>query len=134
MTIGFYKNESRRISNGFTLLEIIVSISIIAIVLTAIYRMHFQTIFAVQIARFHVIAPLLAQKKMAQIERTGFADVANESGDFGDKFPGFTWSASINDVESEILGDVANDLKRLDVTISFNDDLTYSIRTYRFIR
>ncbi len=134
MTIGFYKNGSRRISNGFTLLEIIVSISIIAVVLPAIYRMHFQTISTNQVARFHVIAPLLAQKRMALIERISFTDVANESGDFGDNFPGFTWSVSISDVESEILGNVANDLKKLDVTVSFNDEMTYSIRTYRFIR
>ena len=134
MPIAFYKIGSRRISNGFTLLEIIVSISIIAVVLTAIYRMHFQTISADQIARFHVIAPLLAQKRMALIERAGFTDVANESGDFGDKFPGFTWSASINDIESEILGNVAGDLKKIDVTVSYNDDWTYSIRTYRLMR
>lgn len=71
---------------------------------------------------------------MALIERTSFADVKNESGDFGDNFPGFTWSVSISDVDSEILGNVANDLKKLDVTVSFNDEMTYSIRTYRFIR
>ncbi len=134
MTIGYYKNGSRRISNGFTLLEIIVSLSIIAVVLPAIYRMHFQTISTNQVARFHVIAPLLAQKRIGLIEQTSFADVKNESGDFGDNFPGFTWSVSISDVDSEILGNVANDLKKLDVTVSFNDEMTYSIRTYRFIR
>lgn len=134
MTIGFYKNGFQRISAGFTLLEVIVSISILAVVLPAIYRLHFQTISTNQVARFHVIAPLLAQKRMALIERTSFADATNESGDFGDNFPGFTWSVSINDVESEILGNVANDLKKIDVTVSFNDELTYSIRTYRLLR
>jgi len=134
MTIRLYNNGSRYLSNGFTLLEIIVSISIIAVVLTAIYRLHFQTISTNQIARFHVIAPLLAQKRMALVERTSFADVANGSGDFGDKFPGFTWSISIDDVESEVLGSVANDLRKLDVTVSFNDEMTYSIRTYRLLR
>ena len=134
MTFIFYNNGSRHISKGFTLLEIIVSISIIAVVLTAIYRMHFQTISTNQIARFHVIAPLLAQKRMALIERASFADVANGSGDFGDKFPGFTWSESINDVESEILGNVASDVRKFDVTVSFNNEMTYNIRTYRLIR
>jgi len=38
-------------------------------------------------------------------------------------------------VASEILGTVAEDLKQIDVTVSYNDDqFSYSLRTYRFKR
>ncbi len=118
---------------GFTLLEIMVAISIIAIVLVAVYKMHSQTIYMSTNARFYTTAPLLAQKKMAEIELRS-NEQTDGSGDFGDEFPGYKWRVSIDDVESEALGDAAEDLKKIDVTVSFNDDeLTYSFRTYGFL-
>ena len=131
-------NLQRRTRNlqadfGFTLLEIMVAVSIIAIVLVSIYKMQAQTISMNYEARFYATAPLLAQFKMTEQETKSLEDLTGDSGNFGDDFPGYRWSMAVDDVESEALGDTAKDLKKIDVTIFLNnDEFTYSLRTYRF--
>jgi general secretion pathway protein I len=131
-------NRQRRNLNlqsdlGFTLLEIMVAISIIGIVLVSVYKMHAQTISMNYEARFYTTAPLLAQLKMADLETKLLEEQTNDSGDFGDEFPGYRWNVVIDDVESEALGDTAEDLKEINVFVSFNnDEFTYSLRTYIF--
>jgi general secretion pathway protein I len=118
---------------GFTLLEIMVSISIIALVLVSVYRLHAQTISMHQSARFYTTAPMLAQNKMAEFEIKPLDELIDDSGSFGDEFPGYNWKVAINDVESETLGSTAEDLKTIDIIVSFNqDEFTYDLRTYRF--
>ena len=118
---------------GFTLLEIMVAISIIALVLVSVYRLHAQTISMNQSARFYTTAPLLAQNKLAEHEIKPLDELADDAGNFGDEFPGYSWKVAVNDVESETLGSTAEDLKKIDIIVSFNqDEFTYDLRTYRF--
>lgn len=120
---------------GFTLLEVMVAVSIMAIVLTAVYRMHFQSILMHNDARFYTFAPLLAQSRLANFELESLKEQTNAAGDFGDSFTDYKWSLSIEDVESEALGDTAKDLKKVDITVSLNnDESSYSLRAYRFAR
>ena len=120
---------------GFTLLEVMVAMAIMAIVLVSVYRMHSQTLTMNTAARFYTQAPLLAQGKLAQLESASSGMVAGDSGDFGDKFPGYTWTLATDEITSESLGEIAADLKRIDMTVSFNrDEYVYNVRTYRFIR
>ncbi len=117
---------------GFTLLEVMVAVAIIAIVLTAVHRLHIQTISMNNASRFYTIAPLLAQNALAIIETS--KDNIPESGDFGEDFPEYSWKASIEDVESEYLGEIAENLKRLDITVSFNKgEYSFGFRTYRIL-
>lgn len=119
---------------GFTLLEIMISISIIAIVLAAVYRMHIQTISMNASVKFYTTALLLAHGKIARLEITASNDFIDDSGNFGEEFPGYIWHVSIEDVESNLLGTTGRDLKKIDVTVSFNNDvLTYNLRKYRFV-
>ena len=121
--------------SGFTLIEIMVAVSIIAIVLVSVYKMQAQTITMNCEARFYATAPLLAQLKIAEVEKENLGGYADNSGDFGDEFPGYTWNVVIEDVESELLGNITKNLKKIDVNISLNtDDFTYSLRTYRFMQ
>ncbi|MGB2929513.1 MAG: prepilin-type N-terminal cleavage/methylation domain-containing protein [Desulfobacterales bacterium] len=121
--------------SGFTLLEIMVALSIIAIVLVSVYKMQAQTISMNYEARFYATAPLLAQLKIAELETVNLEEQADDSGDFGDKFPGYRWNVVIDDIESELLGNIAENLKQINVNVSFNtDEFTYSLRTYRFIQ
>ena len=118
---------------GFTLLEIMVALSIIAIVLVSVYRMHAQTIAMNQSARFYTTAPLLAQRKMAELETKSLKELADGAGKCGDDFPDYNWVVTINDVESQALGKTAENLKKIDVTVSAgNDKFAYNLRTYRF--
>jgi general secretion pathway protein I len=121
--------------SGFTLLEIMVALSIIAIVLVSVYKMQAQTISMNYAARFYATAPLLAQLKIAEVEIENPGEQTDDSGDFGDEFPGYRWNVIINDIESEPLGNIAENLKQINVNISFNtDEFTYTLRTYRFLQ
>jgi general secretion pathway protein I len=126
--------NSQRLA-GFTLLEVMVAMAIMAIVLVSVYRMHSQTLTMNTTNRFYTQAPLLAQSKLAQLESGGSEIIAGDSGDFGEEFPGYSWNVTVEDVFSEALGEVANDLKRIDLIVSYNNnEYTYNVRTYRLIR
>jgi general secretion pathway protein I len=120
---------------GFTLIEIMAAISIIAIVLVSVYKLHAQTLAMNTEVRFYATAAMLAQKKMAEIESKSREDMSADSGDFGEEFPNYNWNIVIDDVVSKALGNVAENLKRIDITISFNnDEYTYNLRSYRFLQ
>ena len=127
--------KTPRCAFGFTLLEVMVALAVMSIVLVSVYRMHSQSLAMNTAARFYTQAPMLAQSKMAEIEALLSSAFSDDSGDFGEQFPGYDWKASIADVASEILGEVAEDLKRVDITVSLNEDqFVYTLRAYRFQR
>ena len=120
---------------GFTLLEVMIALAVMAIVLVSVYRMHSQSLTMNTAARFYTLAPLLAQNKMAELEMLSAEGFPEDSGDFGEQYPGYSWRTSLVDVSSEVLGEVAEDLKQIDLTISYNDNqFLHSLRTYRFQR
>jgi general secretion pathway protein I len=130
----FY-TKTYRSSTGFTLLEIMVATSIIAIVLVSVYRMHAQTISMNFISRFQTTAPMLAKKVLTEIETKPVDDLADDSGDFGKEFSGYKWQVSVKEVESEELGEIAKDLRQIEVTVSYNkDEDIYSLKSYEFYR
>jgi general secretion pathway protein I len=122
-----------RRATGFTLLEVMVAMAIMAIVLVSVYRMHAQTLAMNTANRFYTQAPMLAQGKLAQLATGSSEIIAGDSGDLGEKFPGYSWSVAVEEVSSEALGEVADDLKRIDLTVSYNE-YVYSVRTYRLMR
>ena len=122
-------------SFGFTLLEVMIALAVMSIVLVSVYRMHSQSLTMNTATRFYTLAPLLAQNKMAELEALSSDGFPDDSGDFGDQYPGYSWRTSISEVSSEVLGEAANDLKRIDLTVSYNNNqFIHSLRTYRFQR
>jgi general secretion pathway protein I len=120
---------------GFTLLEVMVSVAIMSIVLVSVYRLHSQSLAMNAEARFYTQAPMLAQSKLSEMGAGQDDEFTSTSGEFGDNFPGYTWSVSVDDVEIEALGEISQDLKRIDVTVSFNEnEYVYNLRTFRLVR
>ena len=120
---------------GFTLLEVMVALAVMSIVLVSVYRMHSQSLTMNTAAQFYTQAPMLAQSKMAELEALSTNGFPEDSGDFGEQFPGYSWKVSQKDVASEVLGTVAEDLKQIDITVSYNSNqFSYNLRTYRFKR
>jgi len=135
MTVKQTAAQSLQPQKGFTLLEVMVALSIIAIVLVSVYKMHAQTVSMNNEVRFYATAPMLAQRKMAEIESESLKDLGDDSGDFGDEFPDYRWNIVIDDVESTTLGNIAKNLKKVDLLISFNnDEFTYSLRNYKYLK
>lgn len=127
--------RSLQLQRGFTLLEIMVALSIIAIVLVSVYKMHAQTVSMNNEVRFYATAPMLAQIKMAEIESESLEDLGDDSGDFGDEFPDYRWNIVIDDVESTALENIAKDLKKIDLLISSNNDaFIYNLRAYKYLK
>jgi len=130
-----YRTQPAASNRGFTLIEILISMSIIAIALMAANRMHSQTLTMANAGKFYTAAPLLAQAKMAEFHGKPKDELADDEGDFGEDHPGYTWKVTVADVESEILGETAEDLKQLNVSVFFGgDEFTFSTRKYLFAR
>lgn len=119
-------------SHGFTLMEVMVALAVVAISLMAIYRMHGQTLFMDQRSRFDTVATLLARQKLAEIDTGNPDDLINTEGDFGDDYPGYTWRIESENVVSDLLKEDGPVLKRIAITIAYGDeDAVFTLITYR---
>jgi type II secretion system protein I len=88
----FRGGTSRR---GFTLLEVLVSMAVLATALAAVLRLHSDSMDMVIAGRTHTKALELAQYKMTEIELTGIQDVTMLSGDFGERAPDYRWELQV---------------------------------------
>lgn len=112
---------------GFTLLEVMIAMAVLAISLVAVFQMHSQSVAMEGRARFETTAALLAQSKMAEVESMKPEELGSGSGDFGDDFPGYIWSLRRDETDQE-------HLTRFEVRVA-NERLTrnneYAIVFYR---
>lgn len=118
--------------SGFTLLEVMVSLAIIATVLISVYKLHAQSLALAHETHFYGLAPFLAQQKMAELA-LGETDIPeNGTGDFGEDFPNFRWKVDVESMESGFEEKKEIVFARIDLTI-FNDanPFSYQLRTYR---
>lgn len=120
--------------SGFTLLEVMVAIAIIAIALTAVLGSQSQSLSLASEAKFSTTATFLAQSKMAEIEAEKPEDLTSDSGDFGEDFPGYRWDKSVKDVTFDEPEGISDHLKQIDLTVSWeeHDQYEYRLRLYRF--
>lgn len=119
---------------GFTLMEVLVALSVVAIALVAIYRMHSQTLFMDTRSRFDTVATMLARQKLADIAIADLSDMTIDSGDFGDDHPGYTWRIQSDIVSSDQFREDGPVLKRIQVTISRDGDASeFNLSTYRYL-
>jgi general secretion pathway protein I len=122
----------RRYAKGFTLLEVLVALAVLAIALISIYKLQGQTILMSANARFLTVAPQLAQAKLAEIELQDTKDIADGSGDFGADHPNYNWNVSIEEIPTELITDKNYHLFRIEINVTKADENSYQLRTYRF--
>jgi len=99
---------------GFTLLEVLISLLIIAIVLITCLRAQNQSIRLYTLSRDMTIATILARQKMGEIEAAGFPELGEEEGDFEEQFPEFTWKRAVSLTPFE-------GARRVDLSIAWKD-------------
>jgi len=97
-------------SSGFTLLEVMLAMAILAIALVAVFQSQSQSISMAGQARFATTASLLAQSKMAEVETMDPGEINADSGDFGDDFPDYSWKVDVTEAQVE-------NVKKIEVTV-----------------
>ena len=126
---------------AFTLLEVIVSMAILAIALTTLFGSQSQSLSLATEGKFNTNASLLAGLKLAELE-SGRLEPSAVQGDFGKDFPGYGWKMEVGDA-SEVMpelfrnlgGNLSGRLRRIDLTVSWGgDQYLYKLRYYFRVR
>jgi general secretion pathway protein I len=92
---------------GFTLLEVLVAVAILAIAMVAILKANVQNLDRLTESRDSTTASLLAASKLAEIEAAGVANWGESQGDFGEDYPDYTWQVETSSTEVEGLERIA---------------------------
>ncbi len=131
--------------SGFTLLEVMIAVAIIAIALTTLLGSQSQSVSMANEAKFNTMAALLAQSKMAEVELAGFENLESDQGDFGENFSGYHWQIKVSRVNFDAFEAVLNPeakqnvnvgdyLKQVDLAILWGESgqFQYQLRFYSF--
>jgi len=123
MTILFQR-ISRFSHGGFTFLEVMVAVAIIAIAFVSLIGSQSRSVSIAAESRFNVMAALLARQKLTEIESAYFDSVMSDEGDFGGNVPGYRWRTKVRELTKVDTGLTGVDemLKAVDLTITQGDD------------
>lgn len=136
MTTASEQIVFERKEQGFTLMEILVSMAIIAIVIVSLFRMQSGTLDLAAVNRFHNTAPFLAKKQLILLE-SDLDGKETDQGEFDPPFDGYQWRYRV----SETTLDADEDLPETDVGVLKKIELeitrkstsrSYRIRTFRW--
>ena len=118
---------------GFTLLEVMIAVSIIAIAFVTLIGSQSQSVSIAGYTRFAITSALLAQKQLTDIESSDFVDISSSSGDFGENYPGYSWKTEVFELSEDDTGieGVDDILKAVNLIVTFGNDegRTYAVRT-----
>ena len=124
---------------GFTLIEIMVSMAVMAIVLATLFKLQSSTVALSETARFKSVAPVLARQQMAVLEQEDY-DPDDLSGEFEDAYAGYSWACEVEtgadgpDWDEMLSDEQAEQLKKIQLTI-FNPGKTrrFTLDTWRYV-
>ena len=88
---------------GFTLLEVMVAMAVLATAFTALLGLHVRNLQTVARDQAYLEAILLARTLITEVELAGSAEIGSSSGDFEASFPGeypgFRWERTVADAQ-----------------------------------
>ena len=102
--------------NGFTLIEIVVTLAILSLALPTLLRSFTEAAKGQALAENRTTALYLLKFQMATIETEGYPDIGEENGEFGEDSR-FRWHSDIQDVESEEI----EGLRLVTVTVTWQE-------------
>ena len=116
-------------NSGFTLLEIVIALGLIATALMAVFRIQAQNLDLQAEAKFMTIANQLAQDRVARIQASATLSEGTTSGDCGEDYPNYTYREEISEVPD------MEDLYKVSLSVFLERDVTVkdlSLETYLF--
>jgi general secretion pathway protein I len=116
------KHQAHTCAAGFTLLEVLVAVAIVAIALVTFMGLHLRSLEATIRAQDVTTAVLLAQGKMATMGE--FPDTGEEQGKFeGPELERFQWATAVTEHTLDALtgGGQTVTVRRLEVTVFWAD-------------
>jgi len=123
-------------SAGFTLLEVMIAVAILAITLSVLYGSQSQSLSLAAEAKFNTNAAFLSSRKLTEIQ-AGSQEIVDAEGDFEDEYPEYKWKLEVEHAdfsEPEFLADISS-LKRVTVTIFWeNSPFSHSVDYYHLDR
>jgi len=84
--------------HGFTLLEIVICLGLIALVLVAVFHLQAQNLDLQSEAQFMTTATCLLQERLSQIQSQEKIDEGTSTGDFGEDYPDYTYKQEVSEV------------------------------------
>lgn len=122
-------------ASGFTLLEVMVAMAILAIGLTVLYSSQSRSLFVADISDFTATSSLLGAMQMAEILQSSDQS-RSASGDFGERYPGYIWRFQTDQAEGAaelIPASAADSLQRIELNITdTRRSETFTMVRYRF--
>jgi general secretion pathway protein I len=101
----------RHSNKGFTLLEVMVALAIIATVLVALLGTHLMSMNLAHKNKEQALTAMLARQKMEELFTVPFESLAGASGDFGPDYPEYAWEVFVEEAETD-------NLKNVKITVS----------------
>ncbi len=116
---------------GFTLLEVMIAVAVIAMSFTALLSAQSQSLSIAARSRFESAAALLARQKLAELELSGFDSLSSGSGDFEDDFAAYHWQTEVTELTEDEVGIKGSGgmLKSVELTVSGDEKENFTVRT-----
>ena len=112
--IARYKEKQNRRSNGFTLIEVLIAMSIFAIGILGLAKMQLSSIHGNASARKFTEAIVAAQSEIESLRLTPFANITNGAATTATGYS-VVWTIT---GYSDVNGDGINDMENINVVVS----------------
>ena len=95
-----------RTNNGFTLLEVMVALAIVATALVTLLGSHMMSLNLAQKQKEQTLMALLARQKLEESFTIAFDSLQSDFGDFGPAYPEYEWEREVEPADMEHLKEV----------------------------
>lgn len=114
-----------RRDKGFTLLEVMIALAIIATLLVVTLSLRNRHLQLIGEVRNVTVATLLAQEKMTEVELAGFPDLGEGEGSF-EKRPGFAWRRRVSPTPFDFVREV-------EIKVNWGTENAESVRLVSYV-
>ncbi len=104
-----------RSNRGFTLLEVMVALSIVATALVTLLGSHLISLNLAHQHKKQTLTAMFARQKMEENKTVPFDSLASDDGDFGPAFPEIKWELQVEEAEID-------NLKRVRIIVKLPDE------------